>query len=279
MTSIKDYAASYCLTKGVTAGYARQYRILCNRLDWHMETLTTDQIDTYLTQALDKLRPVTVHRHRRMIQTLVREWQRGGQVNMCTRPIRRVQYHLPPVRAWSREEMGRLLAVAAQMTGGTRQCQYKVLLPTWIRVAFSTGLRRSDLLSIEHGQIRANKIAVCQSKTGHVHVATLSPAALASIAALPKRGPKIFGGLVSGVQIVRAIRRLVKQAGLCGSGKWLRRSSATYAEMQGVDAKRQLGHRTDGMKKFYLDEVLLSDHTAPLQDLEPVGDPKDLQGV
>lgn len=279
MTHIRDFAASYCLTKGVTAGYARQYRILCNRLDWHMETLTTDQIDTYLTGALTKLKPITVHRHRRMIQTLVREWQRSGQVNGCTRPIRRVQYRLPPVRAWSREEMGRLLSVAGQMTGGTRQCQYGLLLPAWIRVAFSTGLRRGDLLEIEHSQIRANKLAVCQSKTGHVHVATLSPAALASISSLPRRGPKIFGGLVSGVQIVRAMRRAVNKAGLCGSGKFLRRSSATYAEMQGVDAKRQLGHRSDGMKRFYLDEVLLSDNAAPLKDLEAVDNAKDLQGV
>lgn len=279
MTHIRDFAASYCLTKGVTAGYARQYRILCNRFDWHMETLTTDAVDAYLTAALTKLKPITVHRHRRMIQTLVREWQRTGQVNGCTRPIRRVQYHLPPVRAWSREEMGRLLAVAAEMPRGTRHCPYNLLLPAWIRVAFSTGLRRSDLLAIEHAQIRGNKIAVTQSKTGHVHVATLSPGALMSIASLPRRGPKIFGGLVSGVQIVRAMRRLVKQAGLAGSGKFLRRSSATYAEMQGVDAKRQLGHRSDGMKRFYLDQIILSDNTAPLKDLEPVNDAEDLQGV
>lgn len=279
MTHIRDFAASYCLTKGVTDGYARQYRILTSRLNWHMETLATDQIDAYLTTALTKLKPITVHRHRRMIQTLVREWARNGMVNGCTRPIRRVQYHLPPVRAWSREEMGRLLAVAAQMTGGTRHCQYRLLLPAWIRVGFSTGLRRSDLLAIEHAQIRGNRIAVTQSKTGHVHVATLSPAALTAIASLPRRGPKVFGSLVSAVQIVRVIRRLVNKTGLCGSGKFLRRASATYGELVGIPAKRQLGHRSEGMQKFYLDQVLLSDNTAPLQDLEAVDDAQDLQGV
>lgn len=279
MTSIRDFAASYCLTNGVSDGYARQYEILTKRLPWHMETLTTDAIDTYLTAALRKLAAITVHRHRRMIQTLVRAWQSTGQVNICTRPIRKVQYHLPPVRAWSREEMGRLLAIAAQMSGGTRHCPYRILLPAWIQVGFSTGLRRSDLLAIAHAQVRGNRIAVCQSKTGHVHVATLNPAALSSIQSLPRLGPKIFGGLVSDVQIVRVMRRLVKQAGLCGSGKFLRRASATYAEMVGVDAKRQLGHRSDGMKRYYLDEVLLSDNTAPLKDLEPLSDAEDLQGV
>lgn len=277
MTRITDFAARYCLTNGVTAGYARQYQILTKRLDWHMETLTTDAIDTYLTNALQTLAPITVHRHRRMIQTLIRAWP--GVVDGCTRPIRRVQYHLPPVRAWSRDEMGRLLSVASQMSGGTRHCPYRLLLPAWIQVGFSTGLRRSDLLAIDHSQIRGNRIAVCQSKTGHVHVATLNPAALSSIQSLPRRGPKIFGGLVSGVQIVRVIRRLVNKAGLCGSGKFLRRASATYAELAGIPAKRQLGHRSDGMQKFYLDEVLLSDSTAPLKDLEPVDHAQDLHRV
>lgn len=267
MTRIGDFANSYCLTKGVTDGYARQYRVLCNRFDWHMETLTTDAIDSYLTAAMKTLQPITVHRHRRMINTLVREWEKTHKVNICTRPIRRVQYTLPPVRAWSREEMGRLLAVASKMSRGTRHCPYSVLIPAWIRVAFSTGLRRGDLLLIEHSQVRGSKVAVAQSKTGYVHVATLSEAAIAAIASLPRRGPKIFGGLVSDVQIVRVLRRVVKKTGLCGTGKYLRRSSATYAEMQGIDAKRQLGHRSDGMKRFYLDEVLLAEAAKPLADL------------
>ena len=267
MTSIRDFARGYCLTKGVTAGYARQYDILCKRLDWHMESLTTDQIDTYLTGALTKLRPITVHRHRRMINTLVREWSRSGGVNGCTRPIRRVQYRLPPVRAWSIDEMRNLLAVASSMPGGTRKCEYRILLPAWIQVAFSTGLRRSDLLAIEHADIRVNKIAVTQSKTGHVHVATLNEAALSAIAALPTSGRRIFGDLVSGVQIVRAMRRAVKRAGLCGSGKWLRRSSATYAELLGMDATRQLGHKSQDMKRFYVDPVLMADNNKPLPSI------------
>jgi hypothetical protein len=259
VTGIRDFSRRYALTNGVSPAYAHQLEVLTRRLPWTMEDLTTDAIDGYLTDALKTLSAVTVNKHRRMLVTLVRAAQKQGLASGCDRPIRRVSYTLPPVRAWSMDEMGRLLAVAAEMPGGTRRCPYRILLPAYMQVGFSTGLRRSDLLLIEHAQIRGNRIAIAQSKTRYVHVALLNDAALSAIASLPVCGRRIFGDLVSSVQIVRVMRRAVKSAGLCGTGKYLRRSSATYAEMRGIDATRQLGHRTADMKRFYLDEVLLSD--------------------
>jgi len=259
MTPIRTFARKYALTNGAKPSYARQLDILAKRLPWYMETVTSDDIDGYLTEALGHLKPITVNKHRRMIVSLVRAAREQGMATLVNRPVRKVKYTLPPVRAWSMEEMSRLLAVARQMPRGTRHCPYRLLLPAWIQVAFATGLRRCDLLAIEHHQIRGNRIAVSQEKTGHVHVAVLNESSLDSIASLPKRGPKVFGGLVSSVQIVRVIRRLVKCAGLCGTGKYLRRSSGTYAEILGIGATRQLGHRSKDMQRFYVDEVLMSE--------------------
>jgi len=267
VTGIRDFSRRYALTNGVSPAYAHQLEVLTRRLPWTMEDLTTDAIDGYLTDALKTLSAVTVNKHRRMLVTLVRAAQKQGLASGCDRPIRRVSYTLPPVRAWSMDEMGRLLAVAAEMPGGTRRCPYRILLPAYMQVGFSTGLRRGDLLAIEHADIRGNLIAVTQQKTGQAHVALLNEAALAAIASLPKKGRRVFGDLVSDVQIVRVIRRLVKSAGLCGTGKYLRRSSATYAEMQGFSASRQLGHRSKDMARFYVDEVLLTENRPPLPSL------------
>lgn len=264
MTSIFDFAAQYCVTKGVKDSYAHQMAVLTRRFPWHMETLTVDDVDAYLTSALRKLAPITVNKHRRMINTLVRHAVKERLIAPFPRPIRAVKYTLPPVRAWSREEMANVLAVATQMPGGTRHCPYNVLIPAWIQVAFCTGLRRSDLLAIGRDQIRGNRIALTQEKTGYVHVAVLNDVALAAIATLPIRGRRIFGDLISEVQIVRVLRRIVKRSVKVGSGKYLRRSSATYAEMQGIDATRQLGHQSPGMKKYYLDQVLLADNRPAL---------------
>lgn len=264
MTTIFEYAAQYCVTKGVKPSYAHQMAILTRRLPWHMETLTVDDVDAYLTAALRKIKAITVNKHRRMINTLVRYAVKERLIAPFPRPIRAVKYTLPPVRAWSREELAHILAVASQMTRGTRHCKYSVLLPAWIQVAFCTGLRRADLLAIERSQIRGNRLALVQEKTGHIHVAVLNDAALAAIATLPVKGRRIFGDLISEVQIVRVMKRLVKRSVEIGSGKYLRRSSATYAEMQGIDATRQLGHQTPGMKKYYLDQVLLADNRPAL---------------
>ena len=49
----------------------------------------------------------------------------------------------------------------------------------------------------------------------------------------------------------------VRQAGLRGSTKWLRRSCATYAKVQGKSPKAALGHVTDGLaEKHYVDMLL-----------------------
>lgn len=264
MTTIFDYAAQYCMTKGVKPSYAHQMAVLTRRLPWHMETLTVDLVDGYLTLALRKIKPITVNKHRRMINTLVRHAVKERVTAPFPRPIRAVKFTLPPVRAWSREELAHILSVASQMPRGTRHCKYNVLLPAWVQVAFCTGLRRADLLAIERAQIRGNRLAVTQEKTGHVHVAVLNDAALAAIATLPIRGQRIFGDLISEVQIVRVMRRLVKRSVQIGTGKYLRRSSATYAEIAGIDATRQLGHQTPGMKKYYLDQVLLADNRPAL---------------
>jgi hypothetical protein len=69
----------------------------------------------------------------------------------------------------------------------------------------------------------------------------------------------VFGDLISAVQIVRVMRRLVKQAGLDGTGKWLRRSGATYCEAAGYDASGHLGHKSPGMKIHYIDRLLLAE--------------------
>lgn len=264
MTTIFDFAARYSMTKGVKPSYAHQFAVLTRRLPWTMEDLTVDMVDAYLTKAMGKLKPITVNKHRRMLNTLVRQAVKEGITKPFPRPIRAVKYTLPPVRAWSREELAQILAVASQMPRGTRHCKYRILLPAWIQVAFCTGLRRSDMLAIERSQIRGNRLALTQEKTGHIHVAVLNEAALAAIATLPVRGRRIFGDLISEVQIVRVMKRLVKRSVQIGTGKYLRRSSATYAEMQGIDATRQLGHQTPGMKRFYLDPVLLADNRPAL---------------
>lgn len=258
--SLREFAVDYARRVGASPGYTEQLVVLTKRLPWGVADLTVDRIDAYLTQALGHLAASTVHNHRRMLGTLRRAaLQDGLLVDDCTRPIRRVKHSLPLVRAWTHDEMRHLLSVAAQMPGNTLHCPLKVLLPAWILVGYSSGLRLGDMLAITHDSLRGDRLALVLRKTQQPHVIVLDQQALEAIRSLPRRGPKIFGGLVGRSRIIVAMRALVKRAGLTGSGKYLRRASATYAQMAGIDPSGHLGHLTPGMKRHYLDPVILSD--------------------
>jgi integrase len=247
---------------------------MAKRLPWGVADLTVANIDAYLTNALGHLAASTVHNHRRMLSTLRRAALRDGLlVDDCTRPIRRVKHTLPMVRAWTHDEMRHLLAVASEMPGGTLYCPHRILLPAWILVGYSSGLRLGDLLAITYDSLRGDRLATVLQKTRQPHVVVLDANALESIRSLPRRGPKIFGGLVGRSRIIVAMRALVKSAGLTGSGKYLRRSSATYAQLAGMDATGHLGHLTPGMKRHYLDPVILSDLKRAVPSLELAGQP------
>lgn len=259
--NLLDFARQYARTAGASPGYTEQLVVLCKRLPWLPSDLTVDRIDDYLTDALGHLAPSTVQNHRRMLNTLRKAALSSGLlVDQCTRPIRRVKADPPLVRAWSHEELRHLLSVAAEMPGGTLRCPHRILLPAWILVGYSSGLRLGDLLAIRHDQLRGSRLQCVLRKTRQPHVVLLDDAALQAIAALPKCGPLIFGSLVGRSRIIVAMRRLVQRAGLCGSGKFLRRSSATYAEMAGMSATGHLGHRTPGLaQRHYVDQLLLSE--------------------
>jgi integrase len=138
-------------------------------------------------------------------------------------------------------------------------------MPAWILVGYSSGLRLGDMLAIRYDQVRGSRLAFVMQKTGRPHVVILDSNALHAIASLPVVGPKIFGSHVSRWRIIPSIRETVQRAGLHGSGKFLRRSSATYAEIAGISATGHLGHMTAGLaQKHYVDPLLVAELKRPV---------------
>lgn len=192
---------------------------------------------------------------------------RDGLARESTQRIQAVKYFFPPVRAWTLEELGRLVAAAEKMPGGTRKnpCRYSVLMPAYIRVGYSSGLRRGDMLALRWDAVRGNRLTLVIGKTRTPHVCVIDHQAVESMMLLPRYSQLVFGGIVSKDQIKKVFRRLVDSCGLVGSGKYLRRSSATYAELNGLSATYQLGHQTPGMAhRHYVDQVILSENRDPV---------------
>lgn len=265
-----DYAIEYAMRVGASPGYVEQLRVLTKRLPWNAGDLTVARIDEYLTHALARLSPQTVQNHRRMLCTLRKAAIQDGLVEECTRKIRRVKADLPLPRAWSHDEIRTLLDHARNMRGGTYRCRWGDLMPAYILTAYSSGLRLGDMLAIAHDSVRGNRVALVLQKTRRPHVCVLDDAALMAIRCLPQHGPRIFGDLVGRCVFIRAFRRLVKRAGLQGSSKYLRRSSATYCAISGQDATGHLGHATAGLaQRHYIDPVLVAENRQPVPSITP----------
>lgn len=257
---ISDLARTYWRRVDGSPGYLEQLLVLTRRLPWTAGDLTPDKVDAYLDNALLHLSPSTVANHRRMLRTLMRFAADLGYVDKSIlRPLRRVKVPPPCPVAIDHAGIATWVQTARDMPGGTRTCQYSILLPAWILTAYSTGLRTGDLLAIGYDQIRGHRLLLAQHKTSEPHVAWLDDAALLAISRLPRLGPKIFGSLTNKDRILHAMRKLVKQSDRQGTTRWLRRSGATYCEAAGQDATRHLGHKDPGMKKRYIDRLLLEE--------------------
>ena len=269
-----DLARLYCNRVGGSPGYLEQLEVLCRRLPWAASELTPERIDAYLTDALVHLSASTVNNHRRMLGRLLKFAADERLVDASiVRPLRRVKQFPPCPVAWSHAEIRRLLSVAAKLTGGTK-CPHATLLRAWILAAYSTGLRTNNLLGVRHDQVRGPRILVRQVKTGEPHVCYLDTNAREAIALLPRLGPRIFGDLICRDKLFFQMRRLCRLAGMAGSTKFLRRSGATYAEINGKDATGHLGHRSRQMKTYYVDRLLLAEE----RQQESLVPPIDLTG-
>ena len=239
-------------------------RVMTARLPWEVEDITTDMVDAYLTRALTNRAPQTVANHRRILTTLLRAAQKEG-LNTCIQfPFRRVKQNRSVVRAWSLEEIRLLVETARKSTRQFRDVSHAVFLEAWFLVGFSTGLRAGDLRALRRDQIRGNRICVVQQKTQDPVTCFLNAESSEAIRRLPRK-TRLFGDFACKKSIEHAVKACVLEAGLEGSTKWLRRSSATYAEILGISAQTQLGHRTPGLAmRHYVAPDLIAEHRRPM---------------
>jgi len=272
--TLTDYADSYCTLIGGSRGYREQLRVLCRRLPWHVHELDPYLISDYLQNALRHLSPSTVVNHRRMLTTLYRRAVRDGLATKSTAEICRVKSPPKIIRAWTLDELRRLLDAARQMKGGTVKypCEYRHVMPAYVLVGYSSGLRRGDMLSMRWDDFSGNRLQVVMSKTGMPHVCVLDDAAMRSLEMLPRYDRVVFGTILCPDRLKITMKRLVALAGLTGTEKWLRRSSATYAELSGLSASYQLGHQTPGMAfRHYVDRAILAEFRKPVPSIPLAG--------
>jgi integrase len=219
-------------------------------------------VNAWLESLKGKLSPHTVCTYRR---NLLMVWRNAIQDGLNDNPplrVRRIRKPPSVIEAYTHAELKRLLHAAAQLKGRHRNGNRRsVFWQCLIHAAYSSGLRRGDLLLIYKRQIADDgSCSIIQSKTNNIVRVRFSPETLKLAAQLDDANGMLLPWPYRKDALVPRFRMLCKMAGVNrGSLKWIRRSSASYAESLTPGAgSKLLGHRSPGVFKASYEDQSIS---------------------
>lgn len=213
--------------------------------------------------------PVSAVTRANMRRELLTLWRWAYESNVTETPPLRVmaiKSVAKPPRAWSLDTLRKLLAAAEKdqkpistRLPGVRRCD---VLPAWIAVAYDSGIRLGDILALRKDSIANGCIAITAQKTGKLTVRRLSDYGMARTMELAGKSPDdtVFSWALPRRRAIVLWRSFLRENAISGSPRWLRRSGATYVEMQHPgEATKFLGHSAcnPGLAaKHYIDASL-----------------------
>jgi hypothetical protein len=237
-----------------------------------LDDLVSDTVNRWLVGMQDAGRArETVRSKRRMLLTLWNAADMDGLVGGPPSRVRRIKRVERIPECWTLSQLESLLRACETLKGDFAKLALpkRLYMRSRINAQYDTGLRHADIGSLERGWIwEGGFISIVQQKTGRCHRCRLRAETLEEIdelmAIMPKRR-LIWPAFCARRRYFRFFRMLVKRAGLRGSGKWIRRSSATYIERDHPGtAWMHLGHSRPGLdRQSYIDERLI-DRMPPL---------------
>lgn len=249
-----NYVDRVLLARDVTPAYASKVRNCCRvfcewlKCDPGIDGLDYQPVNEFLAhlQSIGK-RPETVAGYRRAILVVWNEAYREGDNNNPPLRVRRIRTPRHIIEAYSHAEILKLLDHVSSLGGffpnGIKRTDF------WqgaIHAAYSTALRRGDLLALKRNQIGDDGIShVLQNKTGYPITVRVSSEALAAIDRM-RVDERALPWPYHQNALSRQFRKIAKTIGLRGQFRWLRRSAGSYAQRETPgNGTRILGHRSE----------------------------------
>lgn len=286
MTLLDFLDRVYLLERDLAASSEYQFRrSVCMLQEYAGRELTThcltaDLLNAFIRDRLKVLAAKTVAKVRGDVLCLWRMAYEHSEHAEYPRRVRKVKVPRKVPSAFSQEQL-RAVVEAAALIGGAYEggtIPRGLWWNAFLRTAFDTGLRRSDLLALRRAQIGAGGVlAVPIAKlNGSEHVCRVRPSTLAAIeATFPPARSLLFPWSMTKRMFFLHFHKICNLAGI-SSTKGLgmhqvRRTGATFIEAhQPGIAGRFLGHLTPGLaERHYID---------PRIRLEAIPLPPDLIG-
>ena len=261
----------YLVSRDIGTETRRQYEIAVRSFErWSggpvpLDGLEEHRVSEWLRDLSATRAPSTVRAKRVQVLAL---WRAAADDGLCRGPTKRVRSPrvpwIQPV-AFTHDEACRLLRATEGLRRwhpcGLRRSEWWGLA---VRVAWDTGLRWGDLVSLEAEQIGPGGLVVRpQRKTGRPYIGRISPSTAESVRRSLERAPRpvLLPWEASHETFSRQFRHLTGLAGVRpGTWKWLRRGSATDVELERPGcASAHLGHRPGSSiaATNYLDPAIL----------------------
>lgn len=266
-TTLRDALDHYCLLHPLAAETEYQMRHSGELLErFRGGTLLLDQLSERLVNEWlksleeEEYARRTVVNHRNHILMV---WRAAADADLVREPrarlIRRIKKPRPRPKAWTRDELRRVLAAAGGLDGvAPRGVLRKVYFTVLIHMAYETGLRRGDLWRLAKSEVSAEgRLYRQQHKTEEDQACQLSPQTLDRFTALPGELPLAWPKSNASTYY-NVWRRICKRAGVPhGSTQKIRRTGATHLWLEDPDGvQAYLGHRTAEMRWHYIDKSL-----------------------
>jgi integrase len=261
----------YSLSRDIAPETRRQYEIAVRLFErWGggpvlLESLDELRVSAWLRDLSATRAPSTVRAKRVQVLAL---WRAAADDGLCTPPTKRVRSPKVPWKApvaFTYDEACRLLRATGRLQRGhpcgIRRSEWWRLA---VMVAWDTGLRWGDLVTLQADQIGADGLVVRpQRKTGRPYIGRISASTAEAVHRSLERTPRgtVLPWEASHETFSAQFRRLTSLAGVrTGTWKWLRRGSATDVELERPgSASAHLGHRPGSTVAAtnYLDPAIL----------------------
>lgn len=278
-STLLEYAAFYVRLMDSSPGYFDQFRFAISRFEaWCGRTVYIDElheqlVNDYLFHTRESLSGSTRLSRRNMLLRLWRHAATNAALQIKPQPLNRdligrVKRIQSSPRGWSQDDMQKLLTTVEDLRGRyRRKISKRLYWRAYVLSAWSTGMRRCDLMSLHPGDIPASgRVVVVQKKTGRCVVAEFNPPAIAAIRELcSQHKHDLIFPLWCRLSTWRKIaKRIICRAGIGLSIGHMRHSAGTAVEnIHPGKGAAFLGNTPEVFFKHYYDRTLAAEIPMP----------------
>lgn len=256
---LAKYAIERDLSIGHESNLRRALRYYSDYIGRDATCFEYDSVNAFLSRLVKTRSRETAKLYRRSIITI---WNYAADCGHCdypiTRRIKRIKSALPPPRAFSIEEVNKLIAAAETLSGnypwGRRSDYWSAI----ISGALACGLRRGDLFRVPRSVENGTAFMIRENKTGITETRQLSQDAIQRLRRLPRQNSLAYPWGYNRNTFCKTWRTICRGAGVTGQFKMLRRSWVTYSGWR---------HRDPSVSRKYYIDARLIDEPIPIVEL------------